>query len=95
MSATYVAKRVSGGDPARKLAVCSAEPTLVSVTQLETEDEDDLQTEQIFQTHEHDKTPPALLREVDTDGNETAISDHSTSAGFIFQNKLMYELDWW
>uniref|UniRef100_A0AAQ4P9G8 Protein kintoun n=1 Tax=Gasterosteus aculeatus aculeatus TaxID=481459 RepID=A0AAQ4P9G8_GASAC len=37
--------------------------------------------------------PPGSLREIDDDGNEKIISDHSTSAGFIFQNSLMYELD--
>ncbi|XP_056250225.1 protein kintoun [Seriola aureovittata] len=57
-------------------------------------DEDDLPTEEIFQTAERDnKSPPALLREIDKDGNETVISDHSTSVGFIFQNSLIYELD--
>ncbi|KAM7375903.1 hypothetical protein PAMP_005665 [Pampus punctatissimus] len=48
-------------------------------------DEDDLPTEK--------KPPPVLLRETDQDGNETVISDHSTSAGFVFQNSLLYELD--
>uniref|UniRef100_A0A3Q1F6U4 Protein kintoun n=1 Tax=Acanthochromis polyacanthus TaxID=80966 RepID=A0A3Q1F6U4_9TELE len=43
---------------------------------------------------EHDnKTPAVLLRETEKDGNEKVISDHSTSAGFIFQNTLLYELD--
>lgn len=55
-------------------------------------DEDDLPTEQIFRPKKS-RTPPALLREIDEDGNETVISDHSTSAGFIFQNSLMFELD--
>ncbi|KAM7403117.1 hypothetical protein PAMA_003844 [Pampus argenteus] len=48
-------------------------------------DEDDLPIEK--------KPPPVLLREIDQDGNETVISDHSTSAGFVFQNSLLYELD--
>ncbi|XP_049917111.1 protein kintoun [Epinephelus moara] len=57
-------------------------------------DEDDLPMEQIFHTTEHDNKPPlVLLREVDKDGNVQIISDHSTSAGFTFQNCLMYELD--
>lgn len=57
-------------------------------------DEDDLPTEQTFQTAErHTKPPPAILREIDKDGNETVISDHSTSVTFTFQNTLMYELD--
>ncbi|XP_035465356.2 protein kintoun [Scophthalmus maximus] len=57
-------------------------------------DEDDLPTEQIFPTQEgEDKPPPALLREIGKDEKETVISDHSTSAGFTFQNSLMYELD--
>lgn len=50
-------------------------------------DEDDLPTE-------HDnKPPPVVLREIDEDENEKIISDHSTSAGIIFQNTLVYELD--
>nr|XP_019966653.1 PREDICTED: protein kintoun [Paralichthys olivaceus] len=57
-------------------------------------DEDDLDTEQIFQTPVHNKQPtPVLLREIDEDGKEKVISDHSTSAGFILHNSLMYELD--
>lgn len=57
-------------------------------------DEDDLPMKQIFHTTEHDNKPPlVLLREVDKDGNVQIISDHSTSAGFTFQNCLMYELD--
>lgn len=57
-------------------------------------DEDDLPTEQIFHHPERgSKHPPVVLREVDKDGNETIISDHTTSAGFIFQNTLMFELD--
>ncbi|GAA6213518.1 protein kintoun [Lates japonicus] len=58
-------------------------------------DVDDLLTEQISRTplRDDDKLPPALLREVDKDGNETVISNHSTSVEFIFQNTLMFELD--
>ncbi len=52
----------------------------------ENTDEDELPKERI-------KPPPVLLREIDKDGNETVISDHSTSAGFVFTNTLMYELD--
>ncbi|KAM9777627.1 protein kintoun [Neosynchiropus ocellatus] len=54
-------------------------------------DEDDLPSEQIVQTPEF--VPPAVLREVGKDGKETIIYDHSTSAGFTFQNSLMFELD--
>ncbi|XP_068436801.1 protein kintoun-like [Clinocottus analis] len=57
-------------------------------------DLDDLPKAQILHRPEPDnKPPPVLLREIDKDGKETIISDHSTSAGFIFQNSLMYELD--
>ncbi|KAM4625875.1 protein kintoun, partial [Polymixia lowei] len=57
-------------------------------------DEDDLLTEQTFLLPGHNgKAPPALLRETDEHGKETVISDHSTSAGFTFQNSLLYELD--
>lgn len=52
-------------------------------------DEDDLPAEQ----EPGDRPAPALLIEVDEHGNETVISDHSTSAGFTFQNSLIYELD--
>ncbi|XP_053291231.1 protein kintoun [Pleuronectes platessa] len=55
-------------------------------------DEDDLHTEQIFQTPVHNEEP-ALLREIDEDGKENVLSDHSTPAGFILHNALMYELD--
>jgi len=54
---------------------------------------DDPPKVQILHKPERDKPPPVLLREIDKDGNETIISDHSTSAGFIFQNSLIYELD--
>ncbi|XP_070776482.1 protein kintoun [Enoplosus armatus] len=54
--------------------------------QPEAREEDDL-------PEHNNKPPPALFREIDKDGNEKVISDHSTSAGFIFQNSLMYELD--
>ncbi|XP_028994449.1 protein kintoun [Betta splendens] len=50
-------------------------------------DEDDLPAEH------QDKLPDAVLRETDEHGNETIISDHSTCAGFTFQNTLIYELD--
>ncbi|KAF3701179.1 Protein kintoun [Channa argus] len=39
------------------------------------------------------KPPPVILREIDEDGNEKIISDHSTTAGITFQNTMMYELD--
>ncbi|XP_077394394.1 protein kintoun [Festucalex cinctus] len=58
------------------------------------EEEDDLPEKEIIQKPETDnKPPPASLREIDQDGNETVFSDHATSAGFLFQNSLMYELD--
>lgn len=57
-------------------------------------DEDDLPAEQVLHNQEPgDEAPPAVVTEVDEDGNETIISDHSTSAGFTFQNSLIYELD--
>ncbi|XP_034419078.1 protein kintoun [Cyclopterus lumpus] len=57
-------------------------------------DPDDPPKVQILHKPERDnEPPPVLLREIDKDGNEKIISDHSTSAGFIFQNSLIYELD--
>ncbi|MEQ2303407.1 hypothetical protein AMECASPLE_016608 [Ameca splendens] len=57
--------------------------------------EDDLPEHHVPQRSEQDNQPPVevSLREIHADGKETLISDHSTSAGFVFQNKLMYELD--
>lgn len=61
---------------------------------MENLDEDDLPTEQTFNSVNHDSKPsPAVLREIDRDGNEIIISDHRTSAGFTFRNTLMFELD--
>ncbi|XP_053191123.1 protein kintoun-like [Scomber japonicus] len=73
----------------------SEEPSQSSDNGSEEVDEDDLPTEHNIQNPEPDKKlpPPVLLREIDQDGNETIISDHSTSAGFTFQNSLLYELD--
>lgn len=60
----------------------------------ESKDEDELPAEQLLHSLEPaDQPPPAVLTEVDEDGKETVISDHSTSAGFSFQNALIYELD--
>lgn len=57
-------------------------------------DEDDLPAEQVFHSQEpRDEPPPAALTEIDEEGNETVISNHATSAGFTFQNSLIYELD--
>ena len=85
----------SGNMPDREVNLCSEELAAESEKQEETENmgEDDLPMEQIFRRHDNHKFPPVLLREIDKDGNETIISDHSTSAGFTFQNSLMYELD--
>ncbi|KAM8917862.1 protein kintoun [Spinachia spinachia] len=72
------------------------EPATGSVEQEKGKNTDhgDLPVVRILHKVEHgDQPPPALLREIDSDGNENIISDHSTSAGFIFQNSLMYELD--
>ncbi|XP_068616323.1 protein kintoun-like, partial [Brachionichthys hirsutus] len=55
-----------------------------------TSDEEDIPT---AQSPEPENGPPSILREMDKHGNEKVISDHSTSAGFTFQNALMYELD--
>lgn len=95
LPARVEANMSSRGDSGDKVTLCSEECVVSSVEQERGNiDEDHLRTEQIFQTTEQDnKPPPVLLREIDEDGNEKIISDHSTSAGFIFQNSLMYELD--
>lgn len=95
LPATVEANASSRGDAGNRVALCSEDRGTSSVKQERRNiDGDDLSTEQIFQTPGHDnKPPPAILREIDEDGHEKIISDHSTSAGFIFQNSLMYELD--
>ncbi|XP_030575307.1 protein kintoun [Archocentrus centrarchus] len=73
-------------------STCSEE--LTAKQEREEMDEDDLPKEQISPSLEDNrKPPPVILREIDEDGNEIVITDHSTSAGFTFQNTLMYELD--
>uniref|UniRef100_A0A3B4Z5A2 Protein kintoun n=1 Tax=Stegastes partitus TaxID=144197 RepID=A0A3B4Z5A2_9TELE len=78
------ARKSSRGDEDKQSTVCSEEDVDVDV--------DDLPTEQLFPVSDN-KPPPVILREIDEDGKETVISDHSTSAGFVFQNTLLYELD--
>uniref|UniRef100_A0A8C7ZB47 Protein kintoun n=1 Tax=Oryzias sinensis TaxID=183150 RepID=A0A8C7ZB47_9TELE len=61
--------------------------------QLEDTDEDVLPAEQSFQEPEEVNVPAAgTLRQIDAAGNEKMADPH-TSAGFVLQNKLMYELD--
>ncbi|KAL6105597.1 dnaaf2 [Pungitius sinensis] len=56
--------------------------------------EDPSATGSVEQQEEHgNQPPPGALREIDNDGNEKIISDHFTTAEFIFQNSLIYELD--
>lgn len=90
--ATDEANKSSRGASGKRASLCSTDS--VKPEERESRDEDDLPEEQIFRNPEHNNRPPlVLLREIDKDGNEKVISDHSTSAGFIFQNSLMYELD--
>ncbi|XP_029586620.1 protein kintoun isoform X1 [Salmo trutta] len=54
--------------------------------------EDGLPAEQTFQ--DCDMRPQqALLTEINQDGQDVVISDHTTSAGFVFQNSFIYDLD--
>ncbi|XP_077587417.1 protein kintoun [Stigmatopora nigra] len=74
-----------GGDKTRYMAEESA--TL-------SKKDESLPEKQITQNPKADEKPSlAPLREIDKDGNETVLSDHVTSAGFLFQNTLIYELD--
>lgn len=89
-------KESSRGGPVNSVTFCSGDGATSSDKQEEKEnmDEDDLPTEQTFHDADHsNKPPPATLREIDHDGSEIIIRDHSTSAGFNFQNTLMFELD--
>ncbi|XP_051240638.1 protein kintoun [Dicentrarchus labrax] len=87
MAVTHDANKSSRGGPGNGVTLSSEERATGAVKREE--------RERIFQAPEHDdnRPPSGLLREIDKDGNEKVISDHSTSAGFIFQNSLMYELD--
>lgn len=83
----------SGGTSGEEVALCSEEGDTSSEVR-ENMDEDDLPTEQTFHSVDYcSRAPPAVLREIDQDGNEIIISDHRTSAGFTFSNTLMFELD--
>ncbi|XP_070699098.1 protein kintoun [Pempheris klunzingeri] len=97
MPATHKADRSSGAGSGSGLSLCSEGGEATSSSRGEEKgsvDEDDLSTQQVFQRlAQKDEPPPVLLREIDEDGNEKIISDHTTSAGFVFQNSLMYELD--
>lgn len=84
-------KTSSGGESGQRITFCSEDVTVGSAKQ--EMDEDDLQKEQISPVLQRNKPPPVLLREIDKDGNEIVISDHTSSAGFTFLNTLMYELD--
>ncbi|XP_034714440.1 protein kintoun [Etheostoma cragini] len=94
MPATDEANNSSRGRSGNMATFSSEERAIGSEKREEKVSVDDLPTEQISHNPGHGhKPPPVLLREIDKDGNEKIISDHSTSAGFIFQNTLMYELD--
>ncbi|XP_047467724.1 protein kintoun [Mugil cephalus] len=81
-------------DSDKQFTLCSADVVTMDSAKPEGRTvEDELTTKRNPEHKKKKKAPPAILREIDKDGNETVISDHSTSAGFIFQNKLMYELD--
>lgn len=89
MPAPHEANKSTGGGSGDRVSLFSSEGLAAGSAkpgEKENADEDDLPTERI-------KPLPVLLREIDKDGNETVISDHSTSAGFVFLNTLMYELD--
>ncbi|CAJ1073544.1 protein kintoun [Xyrichtys novacula] len=95
--ATDALGKSSEGNTSHEISFSPEELSMGSVLQQEDEtiDEDDLPAEGILQNPElkNNKLPPVLLREIDEDGNEKVISDHSTSAAFTFENSLMFELD--
>ncbi|XP_034530813.1 protein kintoun [Notolabrus celidotus] len=92
MPATHEPHKSSKVDASQAISFSSEE---LSTGSVETLDEDDLPKEGFLQKPEprNSKATPALLREIDKDGNEKVISDHSTAAGFTFENTLMFELD--
>ncbi|XP_041669153.1 protein kintoun-like [Cheilinus undulatus] len=95
MPTTDEAKQPSGSG--NGVSLSSVRLPTGSVQNEEIIDEDDLPTEELLGKPEHKDSrpllPSVLLREIDEDGNEKVISDHSVSAGFIFENSLMFELD--
>ncbi|XP_074548915.1 protein kintoun [Halichoeres trimaculatus] len=97
MAETGEAHKSSEDDSSQGMSFSSEELSTGSVEQVEEEvlDEDDLVKKGFMQNQEtkDSKAPSVLLREIDEDGNEKIISDHSTSAGLTFKNSLMFELD--
>lgn len=58
----------------------------------QSQEEDDLPAEQTFQDCNM-RPQQVLLTEINHDGQELVICDHTTSAGFVFQNSFIYDLD--
>lgn len=55
-------------------------------------DEDDLQTEQVFQRSDIDP-PPGAQRNEDGEGNEKVQGVYTTRTGLVFQNDLLFTLE--
>ncbi|XP_020343960.2 protein kintoun [Oncorhynchus kisutch] len=58
----------------------------------QSQEEDDLPAEQTFQDCNM-RPQQVLLTEINQHGQEVVICDHTTSAGFVFQNSFIYDLD--
>ncbi|XP_019742743.1 protein kintoun [Hippocampus comes] len=87
------ASYMGGGDKVRHIPEESTATSTKDEVRMK-EKEEDLPEKELIQKPEPDKKPPPVsLREIDQDGNVTVFNDHTTSAGFLFQNSLMYELD--
>lgn len=87
------ASYMGGGDKVRHIPEESTTTSTKDEVRMK-EKEEDLPEKEVIQKPEPDKKPPPVsLREIDQDGNVTVFNDHATSAGFLFQNSLMYELD--
>lgn len=55
-------------------------------------DEDDLQTEQVFQRSDINP-PPGARRNEDGEGNEKVQGFYTTRTGLVFQNDLLFTLE--
>ncbi|XP_061157966.1 protein kintoun [Syngnathus typhle] len=85
---------IGAGDKITQITEESSPTSTKDEATMKEEEAENLPEKEIIQKPEPEKnSPPVSLREIDQDGNETVFSDHATSAGFTFQNSLLYELD--
>ncbi|XP_049595353.1 protein kintoun [Syngnathus scovelli] len=85
---------IGAGDKLTQITEESSPTSTKDEARMKEEEAENLPEKEIIRKPEPEKNlPPVSLREIDQDGHEIVFSDHATSAGFTFQNSLLYELD--